>query len=270
MSMTDVYNPSSAFQQTDPAQATLAELMSQIGPQLGADATTQAGYQQQLGAVGAGVQSQDAYAQAMAGIQQGNLGISEQQLGIQGQGLAAQEGLSSQQQGIEQQQYGLQQQQYPEQQAEQALSYKNTVQAQQGNAAASGATNTEGNKQAVVTNAAQNQWANADINRAQQNAMLGQQSEQAGYQYQQGEYARSQENLGLMAQGNGLSEQQLQDQLAYGISQNQNSGVASAGQLLAQMGSLASGDISAAGTALAPIAYAGGVNPFTTGGSGIG
>ena len=65
-----------------------------------------------------------------------------------------------------------------------------------------------------------------------------------------------------MAQSNGLSQEQLVEQLNYGISQNNLQGQASVGSLLSSMGSLASGDISTAGTAIAPIAYAGGVNPL--------
>lgn len=251
--------------QVDAAQAALQQLLSQVGPTVAADQATEANYQQQLGALPAQIGQTDAYQQAMAGLQQGQLGLSEQGTALQGQSLQLQEGLSGQQQGIEQQQYGLQQTQYPEQQAEQALSYKNQQQSLQGGLAASGALNTGGSKQQQSTLAQQNTWANQDIARSQALAGLGQQSEQAGFNEQQGQFGIAQQNLSLSAQANGLSEQQLVDQLNYGLAQNQESGIQSAGQLLAGMGSLASGDVSTEATALAPIGYAGGVNLLAPG-----
>lgn len=246
----------------DAAQQTLQELLAGVGPQLAAGQVQQAGLQQQLGALGAETGLSNAYSQAMAGIQEGQMGIGREQLGIRGQGLQAQMGLSAEQQAIEQQQFGLQMSQFPEQQAQLALQNKNATQQMQGSQAASGALNTEGSKSAQSTLASEQGWAQQDLARAQQQALLGQQSEVAGYQYQQGEFGRSQQNLALMAQANGLSEQQLVEQLNYGIAQNNLQGKTSAGQLLAQMGSLAAGDISTAGAAIAPIAYAGGVNPL--------
>lgn len=247
---------------TDVAQQTLQELLSGVGPQLAADQVTQAGYQAQLGAAGAETGLGNAYLTAQNQLAQGQLGISEQQLGIQGQGLAAQEALAGTQQGIEQQQYGLSMQQYPEQQAKAQLGFNTQQEALAGGSAASGALNTKGAGQAASTQLQQYGWQQQDISRAQQQAVLGQQSELAGYGYQQGQFGRAQQNLSLMAKANGLSEQQLVEQLNYGIAQNNLQGQATVGQLLSQMGSLASGDITTAGTAIAPIAYAGGVNPL--------
>jgi hypothetical protein len=246
----------------DTAQQTLQELLSGVAPQLAADQVTQAGYQAQLGAVGAETGLSNAYAQSQYGISEGELGISEAQLGLQGQGLAAQEALAGQQQGIEQQQYGLQMQQFPEEQTQAKTAFNNNQQALAGGAAASGALGTKGTGQQEGTQVQNYGFQQADISRAQQQAVLGQQSELAGYGYQQGQFGRAQENLALMAQSNGLSQEQLVEQLNYGISQNNLQGQASVGSLLSSMGSLASGDISTAGTAIAPIAYAGGVNPL--------
>ena len=178
--------------------------------------------QQLLGEIGMVAPNANETAQYNAqqlALSEAGLGLQAGSNAIQGQGLAAQLGLTQQQQGIEQQQYALSQQQYPEQQAEAALANQNAVQQLSSQGAIGGTLNTQGHKQAVSTQAQQYGYQQQDISRAQQNAALGQQSEQAGYQYSVGDIARSQQNLQLAAAQNGLSYQQLISQFGQGQSQ---------------------------------------------------
>jgi hypothetical protein len=247
--------------QAGAAENTAAILTSQVQPQLDAQQFAMAGLQQAYGANNANVGVQNAYAQSMAGIQQGQLDISNAQLGLQGQGQDISNKLAGIQQGNEVAQYGIQ---YgPGGQAEQ----QHTAQMENlhGAAAASGGAITEGAKQ-------QAGLAESGYQAMMQTAGIGQASQVAGYQAQQGggvfgggQAGIAKSNLALMAKANGLSEQQLIEQLNYGISQNNNSGITNAGQLLGQMGNLAAGEASTEAAALAPIAYSSGINPLTPG-----
>jgi hypothetical protein len=215
------------------------------------------------------------------------------------------------QQGIETQQYNLAMGQYPEQLQQAATANQQAVMGLQGQVAASGVQGAAGANLAQAAQAQNYGFQQADINRAQQTAILGQQGEVANYTtnqavaqnqlasaqqgqlaeqqsynanydpnnpnstmalQQQGEignynlsqeqYANQAQNLSYMAQSNGLSEEQVIDQLNYGISQNDQSGMQSAQQVLANMGNLQSGEVTQEQTALAPLAYAGGINPY--------
>jgi hypothetical protein len=249
----------------DAQQQALNELLSQVQPALDANNAAYAGYASQLQGLPGQLAQTDAYQQAMAGFQQASLGIEGQKLGLQGESLGIQNQANQQQQGIEQRQYGLQQTQYPEQYAEAAFNYGQNSKQLQGSLAANGTLNSgsSGTQQnALAQNYA---WQQQDIGRAQGLSQLSQQSEQIGYGAQQAESGIAQQNLSLMAQQNGLSEQQVAEQLQYGLAQNQQSGITSTNQLLAQMGNLAAGDVSTTATALAPIAYASGLNPIAGG-----
>jgi hypothetical protein len=168
-----------------------------------------------------------------AANQLGQLGISQQQLGLQGQGLQAQagllgvtSGLEQQEYGLQQQQYGLEAQQYPEQLQEAALNYNVNRENLVGNLAASGALNTQGSTQQQNVLLANYGWQQADIQRAQaefglgqQQSVLQQQATTAQQQYSAADIARQQQNLALVAESNGLSVQEVQQQLAYGLAQ---------------------------------------------------
>ena len=188
------------------------------------------------------VAAADQFSQGVAG-----LGITAGQQAIQGQGLAAQLGLTQGQQGIEQQQYALSQQQYPEQQAEAATQNQLALQNLSSGGAIGGTLNTQGHKQQVGAQNQSYQFQQADISRAQQNAALGQQSEQMGYNYSVGDIARSQQNLQLAAAANGLSYEQLISQFQQGVSQTGLQG--SPEQLYTQYLSQQGGQLGALGTA---------------------
>ena len=267
-------NPTVALEnQADAAANTSAVLTSQIQPQLAADQFAMGGLYQQYNANQANVGVQNAYAQSMAGIQQGQLGISEQQLALQGQGMTLSNQLAQQQQGYTQQQQDIQKQQYgiqygPGGQAEQQQAA--AVESMRGGQAATGAAATEGAKSQLGLQESGYQAMMQQAGLGQQSTLIGEQSQLAGYQaaqgggqYGGGQAGLAQQNLSLMAKANGLSEQQLVEQLNYGISQNTNAGVVNAGQLLGQMGNLAAGEASTKATALAPIAYSAGINPLT-------
>jgi hypothetical protein len=155
-----------------------------------------------------------------AANQEAQLGISGQQLGIQGAGLQAQAGLLGTTTGLEQQEYGLQQQQYPEQLAEAALNFGSNQQSLTGNLAASGATDTVGAKTQQNLLSQNYGYQQADINRAQQESALQQQGTTAQQNYSAGDLARQQQNLALVATSNGLSQQEVGQQLGYGLAQS--------------------------------------------------
>jgi hypothetical protein len=201
----------------------------------------------------------------MSGYQGSQLQLAGEKIGLQQQGQQIQTGANVAQQGIERQQYGLQQQQYPEQYAQAALQYGTNQQNLQGQEAASGTLNSGGSKQQQQNLFANYGWQQQDIARAQGLSQLGQKSEEIGYGAQQQQAGLAQKNLSLAAQANGLSEQQLNDQLTYSLAQNKQAGIQSTGQLLAQMGNLAAGDVSTEAAALLPIGYGAGVN-FAAGG----
>ncbi len=182
---------------------------------------------QQQGLVNTNLAETNAYNQAMTGYQQGSLGISNQQIGLQKTGLQEQGQQAAAQQGFEQQGYNIQQGQYPEQQAEAALAYQNALRSTQGGQAISGTQNTVGGRADVSTLAQNYGFQQQDINRAQQLSQLGQQSELSGYGYSQEQLQNAQKNLGLSAQANGISQQQLYTMLGY---QNQQAGLSAQGQ----------------------------------------
>lgn len=249
-------------QQQDVASAAIQALLSQVAPQVASDQAQEASLQQQIGAAPAQVNQANAYATAQEQLQQQNLGISEQQLNLQGQGAGLTTALTKQQQGYEQEEFGAQQKQA-------GANYQYALKNLQGQQAESGALGAPGQARDTAN-------LTSNFQTQQQEAQLGQQSELAGYHeqtggtfggvnYGGGQEGLSQQNLSLMAQANGLSEQQLTEQLQYGLAQNEQSGITSVDQLLGQMGNLASGDVSTEATALAPIAYASGVNPLSGG-----
>jgi hypothetical protein len=211
-----------------------------------------------------------------AANQLAQLGISGQQIGLQGQGLQAQAGLLGVTTGLEQQEYGLQQQQYPEQLAEATLNYQNNAENLFGNAAASGASNTTGFKNQQNLLNSNYQWQTADINRAQQESQLQQQGTTAQQQYSAADIARQQQNLGLVAQGNGLSIQQVQQQLGYGLAQSGLDYQQNLPQLLNSLTGIYSGELNTAeqsagtlgllgGTSIANIGAASGLNLYSPG-----
>ncbi len=152
---------------------------------------------------------------------------------LQEQGLASQIGTAAQQQQIEQKQYGVSQKQLGLQEQGTALSeanlaYNVPIQYQkQGSAAAqSGATNSQGNKQAMGGIQQQAAYQGSQLGIQAQNEFLqgqlnqlGQQSEQVGYQGQQAGYSNEMQQLQLAAKQAGIPVQQLISQLQYGIGQ---------------------------------------------------
>jgi hypothetical protein len=145
--------------------------------------------------------------------------LGYQGLGIQSQGLASQAGTSAAQQALEQAAFGVTAQKYPQEAQTAALTYANRVRAMQSGAAATGTTNTSGEAVALGTAAQQYQWQQATIYRQQQLAALGQQSEQIGQATKQTQFALGQQQLELTAKKQGISAQQAQEQLAFGLQQ---------------------------------------------------
>ena len=176
----------------------------------------------QAGTAGAGLGVGEANLEANTGYDIANALLSEQGIGLQGQALGQQAGIQAGQQGIEQGQYGLSQQGIAQQLSQLETQFPLEQQGQEGQAAASGASNSVGNRQALAQNAAFNGpggFQEQSLYRQSQLAALGQQSEQLGYQGQQQQNTNAQQQLALAAKQAGIPVQQATSQLGYGLQQ---------------------------------------------------
>ena len=246
---------------TQSSQKLAETLLSTAQPALNAGAEAIAANQFGQASNAALTAEQAANMQAMSGIQMGQIGIGSQQVGLQRQGLQASNRVAQQQQGLEVQGYNLGQQAYGEERTSAATAEQEAMMGLQGQVATSGV---QGAKGANLAQSAQKQAYGmqlADIGRAQKQSQLTQQSELAGYGLSQEQYTQGMQNLALMAKANGLSMQQAQEQLQYGIAQNQQTGIQNAVQYASQLGNLQAGQYSTALGALAPIGYSAAVSP---------
>ena len=303
----------------------------EINAMFGAQAApTIAGYQsqaatalQQAALVGPNEQLQAGNLQSQAGYSMADSLLNEQGLALQGQGISSQAGTLAQQQAIVQQENPLNQQllanttagaasagkyitqeeqlaaqQYGVTQQGLGLQQKNlnyqlplAEQAAAGQAAAQGATNTVGARQAqgtlkeqygyqtgMLTNqgkqaalseqgtqqglqqqGAQNALTQQSDFIQQQLGQLGQQSQAIGYGGQQAQYANQLAQLGVQSQQQGLSAQQAQSQLGFGLGQL---GIQSASDLAGFYGQAEQADAGAAAAQTAAIGQAGAATGF--------
>lgn len=284
MSMTDPaygsggQNPVAAFQQdVSNYSGSPNTLQSILGQLEGATAPTQAlselqtalaGNQYNLAGSQYGLTTTNLEQQAAN--QEAQLGISGQQLGIQGQGLASEAGLLGTTTALEQKEYGLQQQQYPEQLAEAALNFGANQQALTGNFAASGASDTVGARTQQNLLSQNYGYQQNDINRAQQLSQLQQQGTTAQQQYSAGDLARQQQNLALVAESNGLNQQEVAEQLGYGLSQAGLDYQQAMPQLLNSLSGIYSGQLGTAEGAAGQLGLLGGTSLSPSQVSGIG
>lgn len=251
---------------------TQQQLLQSIAPQTAGDALQEAATQQQIDLIGPTTAAEVGYSNALAGIQSSQYGITQQQNQLQQTENSQQIAQNSTQQGIEQQNYGLSQaniglqgQQLGVQQQQSTLAYNNALTGQQDAGAASGTTNTRGQKNAISTlgqnYALGNQSLgiqNSELFNQLQSAQNTQIGEQSGYEFNQQQLGNAQTNLGLVAQSNGLSNQQALTMLNY---QNQQAGLQGqqqGAQLLGQLGSEESSDAQTIGQTLALQGFAGG------------
>jgi hypothetical protein len=216
-----------------------------------------------------------------AANQLAQLGISGQQIGLQGQGLQAEAGLLGTTTGLEQQEYAQQQTQYPEQLNEAALNYGYNKQNLAGNLASQGATNTVGSRQQQHLLDTNYYYQVADITRAKNLSQLQQQGTTAQQQYSAAEIARQQQNLALVAQSNGLSIQEVQQQLGYGLAQAGLDYQQNLPQLLNSLAGIYSGEFNLAqqagasagllgNTSLAQVGNTSGLNLYSPGVTNVG
>jgi hypothetical protein len=148
--------------------------------------------------------------------------LNQQGIGLQSQQLGATAQTQAEQQAIEQGQYGLQQQGLASQMAQLAYQFPLQQQQQEGAAAASGASNSVGNRQTLAENQAFNGaggFNEQSLFRQQQLAGLGQASEVAGYQGQQAQNQLGQQQLQLAAKQANIPVEQLEAQMGYGLQQ---------------------------------------------------
>lgn len=213
-----------------PPQTVTGAIAAQNAPALAQQGLQYAGIEQQLGDLGPSLQLQGDYATQMAGYQLGGLGINTQQTALQQQGA--------------EQRYGLQQQGFAQQQAQQALQFQNQMQGIVGGEAASGALNTEGSKQQQSTAQQENVFAGQSLGRQEQLSA--------------GDYARAQQNYGLIGQANGLGQQEVYTRLQSGLQQLGES--ADPTSLVAQAGGLLSGESTGVGGTLSQAGLLGGLN----------
>ena len=173
----------------------------------------------QLGMVAPQLGVSSAELENNTGYDLANALLGQEGTGLQSQGLAQQASTAAAQQGTEEAEYGVQGTQFPEQQAEAALANQNAVIGNRDAAAIGGFTNTTSTKRTAATQAQEYQWQQADIYRSQALAALGQQSEEQGFSGQESQFANERQQLELAAQGEGLSAQQAQSQLGFGLQQ---------------------------------------------------
>jgi hypothetical protein len=171
----------------------------------------------QLGLTGPALGVSSAELENTSGYDFANALLGYQDTGLQSQALAQQGATAAEQQGISTAEYGVSSTQFPEQQAEAALANKNAVQSNSDQGAISGTLNTQGQKRTEQTQASNYGWQQADIFRNQQLAALGQQSSDVGFQGTESQIANARSQLGVAAQGQGLSAQQASDQLGFGL-----------------------------------------------------
>ena len=264
-------NSAAGFNSADQAALNSANPFQQVVGQLGAGAANQvaagnlgiASAEANYGLTNAQQAVSNEYNNTLAGYQLGQLGISQQQLGIQGTSLQQQQQLQGVQNTTEQQTYGLQQQVFPEEQAEATANYNEQQSQLQGGLAASGALNTKGSTQQQTLLGQNYAWQQADIGRAQQEAALGQTATVAGQQYSSEQLNNAQSNLSLLAQANGMSEQEVYNQLAYMTANNQIQGAENPIALLNTIAQINQGDLTGAENLISPAGFAnGGLNYF--------
>ncbi len=228
------------------AQTILGAVTAQNAPALAGQNLQMAAYQQQLGNIQPQLQEQQDFTSQEAGYQLGQLGISNQQTGLSQQGTAQSYGVTQAEQALQQQGiFGAQQ--------SQALNFKNQMQSIIGGSAASGALNTEGSKQQQSTAQTENTLAAQGLQR---------QGQQLGLQEQlsAGDYARAQQNYGLIGQANGLSQQEVYTRLQNGLQQLGQGATQNQDALVAQMGGVLSSEAQGVGSTVSIAGLQGGIN----------
>lgn len=320
----DTYNQVlKSLSSKDNASAISGYIYGQAAPGIAAGQLTEAQALEQAGLTPGAIQEGAANIETNTGYEFANALGQEQTIGLQASSLGTSIGTAAKQQTTEAQQYqnqlaslGLTQQATASQQGylgteesqsaqgyqlqqaqvaneQQQLAYQTPlqIQAQQGQAAAAGASNTVGNKNAqglITENAATQQQAyalqgqqntvaqqQAQAGFQQQGAQLGftqqqnalaqqaagltQQGELQGYQGQQEQYANSLAQLKLGAKQAGIPAQQAYSQMEYGLSQLgiSNDPTSFLGQAANAQGTVAQ-DFAAAQSAAA---VAGGLSP---------
>jgi hypothetical protein len=201
---------------SNPQTALVGAESAANAPQVASTEAQLAQIEQQMGTTGPLLQQQTDYQNTMAGFSLGKLGIEAQQQGLSVQGL--------------EQNYGLTLAGQEQQGQQNALNYQLQMQQTRGGNAASGTLGTAGSRQQIGTVMPQEY--------AWEQATLGRQEAQSA-----GDFSRAMANANLMAQANGLSQQEVYARLAYGLDQLGQQ--ADPTSLLAQAGGLVG---SAAGT----------------------
>lgn len=241
-------------------QSTIQQLLQSLAPQTAGDALTAATDQQQIGLVGPQLGQTEAYNNALGGYSTQQYGITQQQNQLSQLGNQEQFATNAAQQGFEEQGFGLQQADFGITAQQQAQANKQALQGISSSGVASGTLNTIGqgrnvSNQNIGYGLQQQQLANAQ---AQSQASQG--SEEAGFAGGQQQLQNAGQNLGLIAQANGISQQQALTMLNYGNQQAASGAQQDVLGLLGQLGNTGESDASNVGAALSQIGFAGGIN----------
>jgi hypothetical protein len=275
-------NPASPYNQL------IQQVLGSVAPTIAETNIGVGAAKAQYGQQVAGIQASQAYQQqqynlsAIQNLLQGkNIGLEQQQNTLAGQLATQLQNLNTQQFGITGKQFGittqqsaLQQQALREQQAQNVYGYQTGRQNQQAANLATGVVGGGAQKQALTTLAKQYGWTTADIRRAERQTALQQQAAALGYkgaalaykgqteQYLTGQKytAIQRQTLNNLAAANGVSLEQLQNQLSYGMDQLGIQGRADKDQLLQTMADGIAQNDQTKLNALAYVALLGGIN----------
>lgn len=223
----------------DPVNAPQQNTVNALGGLLGlatAPGQTQSmaaqiGAQGQLGLNAAEQQAEQGYIGTNLGTQLAQAGISGKQIGIQQQGVQSELGIAGQQYGLGQQSRAITGQGLAAQLGYSQYQQGRAVQNVQGGAAAAGATNTVGTQRNLQDIAQQYAYEQGNIARSQQQLGISGQQAAVSYQQQTDALRRQAQSLSLSAKSLGLSEQQMNNQATQALQQLGLSSVLSASDI---------------------------------------
>lgn len=215
---------------SNPATGVVGALGASAAPTVAQQQLGVAGIEQQMGDTGSSLQQQGDYADIMAGYQKAGLGINAEQTQLQ--------------EASSNQQFAAQQQGFQQTAQQNQLDFTNQLQSLIGGEAAQGASHTGGSETGQATLGTEYQLANEKLN-TQEQLSAGQQ-------------ALAQQNFGLIGEANGLSVDEVNARLQYGLEQLGEQ--ADPATLAAQAGNALSGEVQGVGGTLSQAGLLGGLN----------
>lgn len=241
-------------------QQTQQQLLQQTAPTTAGDALTQQTTLDQAGLVGPQLGQTEAYNNALGGYSTAQYGVTQEQNALSQQENSLQSGTNAAQQGFEEQGYGLQQAAFGLTAQQQAQANTQALQGISSSGVANGTLNTIGQGRNVSNQNSAYALQQQQLANSQQQSQASQGSEEAGFAGGQQQLQLAGQNLGLIAQANGISQNQALTMLNYG---NQQAGATAQSDILGLLGTYGAAggqDEQQVGSALSNIGFAGGVN----------